>query len=72
MAKLDYLQKIGVRIKTLRKKKGMTQQELAFLCNFEKSNMSRIEKGKTNPTILTLQKISKALKVPLEDLLKSR
>jgi transcriptional regulator with XRE-family HTH domain len=50
----------------------MTQQELAFLCNFEKSNMSRIEKGKTNPTILTLQKISKALKVPLEDLLKSR
>jgi transcriptional regulator with XRE-family HTH domain len=72
MAKLDYLQKIGVRIKTLRKKRGMTQQELAFLCNFEKSNMSRIEKGKTNPTILTLQKISKALKVPLEDLLKSR
>jgi transcriptional regulator with XRE-family HTH domain len=72
MAKLDYLQKIGVRIKTLRKKKGMTQQELAFLCNFEKSNMSRIEKGKTNPTILTLQKISKALKVPIEDLLKSR
>jgi transcriptional regulator with XRE-family HTH domain len=60
MAKLDYLQKIGVRIKTLRKKRGMTQQELAFLCNFEKSNMSRIEKGKTNPTILTLQKISKA------------
>lgn len=72
MAKLDYLQKIGVRIKTLRKKRGMTQQELAFLCNFEKSNMSRIEKGKTNPTILTLQKISKALKVPIEDLIKSR
>jgi len=47
----------------------MAQQTLAVLCNFEKSNMSRIEKGVTNPTIGTLLKISGALKVPVSHLL---
>jgi len=39
----------------------MTQNELALQCNFEKASMSRIESGKTNVTVLTLRKISKAL-----------
>ena len=47
----------------------MTQQELASLCNFEKSNMSRLEAGNTNPTIYTLYKVSQALKVDLTDLI---
>ena len=62
--------KIGDKIKELRELKNLSQQDLAALCNFEKSNMSRIEAGRTNLTIKTLFKISNALKVPLKDLVK--
>ena len=60
--------KIGDKIQELRELKTLSQQDLAALCNFEKSNMSRIEAGRSNLTIKTLFKISNALKVPLKDL----
>lgn len=43
---------LGARIRKLREEKNITQQDLAALCNFEKSNMARIEAGRTNPTFL--------------------
>ena len=64
-----FLTALGIRIKELRTKQNISQQELAGVCDFEKANMSRIENGGTNPTILTLLKISIALKVHLSDLL---
>jgi transcriptional regulator with XRE-family HTH domain len=45
----------------------MTQNELAIQCNFEKASMSRIESGKTNITVLTLRKISKALDAEIHE-----
>jgi transcriptional regulator with XRE-family HTH domain len=61
---------LGHRIKKLRQRKGMTQNELALRCEFEKASMSRIEAGKTNLTLLTLRKISKALEVDFIELFK--
>ena len=61
---------LGGRIKELRLKKQLTQNELAMLCNFEKASMSRIESGQTNVTVYTLKKISKALDVPLLEFFK--
>ncbi|AHW60660.1 Helix-turn-helix [Draconibacterium orientale] len=61
-------QKIGNRIRELRESKGVSQQNLAAICNFEKANLSRLEAGRTNPTISTLYKISEALEVSLSDL----
>jgi DNA-binding XRE family transcriptional regulator len=69
MDKSEYLKSIGHKIKLIRESKGITQQKLAADCNFEKSNMSRIEAGRTNPTIYTLYTISLALEVDLCDLL---
>lgn len=60
--------KIGERIRLIRESKGITQQDLAASCNFEKTNMSRIEAGRTNPTISTLYKISQALGVTISEL----
>jgi DNA-binding XRE family transcriptional regulator len=65
MSDSRFLAALGARIKELRQKKGLTQNELAILCNFEKASMSRIESGRTNITMLTLKKISKALDVGL-------
>ena len=56
---------LGSRIHKLREEQNISQQDLAALCNFEKSNMARIESGRTNPTFLTLHKISVALNVSL-------
>jgi transcriptional regulator with XRE-family HTH domain len=64
------LSNIGARIRKIRGEKKMTQYELAVQCGFEKASMSRLEAGKTNATVLTLHKISKALNVHIADLFK--
>ena len=57
--------KIGDKIKEIRLEKGISQQDLAAKCNFEKANMSRIEAGRTNLTIKNAYKISLALGLSL-------
>jgi transcriptional regulator with XRE-family HTH domain len=69
MKEKELLAKIGERIVELRTEKGMTQQELAAELDYEKSNMSRLESGRTNPRIATLYKVAKVLNVTLSDLL---
>ncbi len=61
---------IGKRIKELRESKNIPQQDLAAACDFEKSNMARLEAGNTNPILYTLKKIADNLEVNLEDLVK--
>ncbi|WP_304590734.1 helix-turn-helix domain-containing protein [Bacteroides acidifaciens] len=68
MNEKEFLTKIGERIKAWRKKRKMEQQDLAAACNFEKSNMSRIEAGGSNMTFRTLLKISKALNIKVKEL----
>lgn len=63
--------RIGKKIKEIRESKGISQQVLAAKCNFEKSNMSRLEAGKVNSTISTLQKVSNALEVDIVELFTS-
>ena len=70
MSDPKFLGALVARIRELRLKKHLTQNELAILCNFEKASMSRIESGQTNVTIYTLRKISKALDVHITELLK--
>ena len=69
MSKEVFQKRLGIRIKLLRDEKNISQQKLASACDFEKSNMSRIEAGNTNPTFYPLVKIAKALEVELKDLL---
>ncbi len=64
----DILYRIGRRIVQIRTERGISQQDLAARCNFEKSNMSRIEYGRTNMTLVTLLTISRALGAKLRDL----
>jgi putative transcriptional regulator len=66
--KVQLQQAIGKRIKTLREERKIAQQDLAAKCNIEKSNLSRLESGGTNPTIYTLQKIAVNLNITLIDI----
>ena len=56
---------LGKGIKLLRHERGLSQQQLARDCDFEKSNLSRIESSKTNPTALTLYNIANALHIEI-------
>ncbi|AZA82146.1 XRE family transcriptional regulator [Chryseobacterium lactis] len=68
MEKINFQIALGKRIRQLREEKNMSQAELALLCNFEKSNMNRIETGKTCPSSFTLYKISISLEVKLSEI----
>lgn len=59
---------IGKRVKMLREKQGIAQQDLAAKCNIEKSNFSRLEAGGTNPTLYTLKRIADNLGITLCDI----
>ena len=64
-----FLKHLGIRIKTVRKEKGIKQVDRGYACDLEKSNMSRIEAGNTNPSILILRKICLHLGISLSELL---
>jgi transcriptional regulator with XRE-family HTH domain len=58
---------LGARIKELRKAGKLSQEELAELIGVEPQHMSRIESGRSYPSLDRLEKVSLALKVPLKD-----
>lgn len=65
MNKAEYLKQLGLAIAKQRIKQKLSQTEVAYRCDFERGNLTRIEKGKSNPTAGTLLKISEALKIPV-------
>lgn len=60
---------IGCRIVEERKFRAYTQEDLAFLCNMDRTYLARIESGKANPSIRVLNKISRKLRVKIYELL---
>ncbi len=71
MEKSEILKKIGKKIQEIRLNRGLTQVELVGKIEGEidTTNISRIEAGRTNPTVYTLFRIAEALEVRLNDLL---
>ena len=70
---MDYQEEIryiSTRIKELRKERMLTVQELAYRCDMERSNLSRIEAGRTNLTVRTMCVICNALNVNLRDVIR--
>lgn len=62
---------LGKRIKKLRRQQGRTLQEIADVCGFTKSLLSKIESDKTSPPVATLAKIAKALGISLSALVET-
>ncbi len=70
---IDYQEEIAYiskKIRELRKERKLTVQELAYRCDMERSNMSRIEAGRTNLTVKTMCIICNALNVNLRDIIR--
>ena len=64
----DIARKLGLRIKELREKRGLTQLKLAEILDMEASNLSKIERGIQIPKEESLENISNALNVEVKEL----
>lgn len=61
--------KLGNKIRELRKKKNLTQEELAYNAELDYSYINQIENGKRNPSIEAVERIAKALGAKVKDLI---
>ena len=61
-------EKLGNRIKKLRKSLGYTQEELAEKINISRTHMGHIEQGRKSPSIKIMEKLARALKVKVSNL----
>lgn len=59
------LRKVGDRVRTVRGERGMSQEDLAHRAGLDRSYMSGIERGVRNVTLLKLQAVARALRVPI-------
>jgi len=60
-------QLLGIRIKELRKSRNFSQQKLAEIVGIGPKHLSRIEVGKSFPSLETLEKLAIALDLELKD-----
>ena len=65
-----YLKAFGQNVKKLRTSKNLTQQHLADILDVEISQISRIERGVVNTSIINVKNIAEGLKIEVSDLFK--
>lgn len=66
----EVAKKLSEKIIKLRKEYGMSQEELAFAANVDRTYIGRIENLKRSPTLKTLEKLAKAFNMEVWELLK--
>jgi len=62
--------KLGGNLRKLRLKKNMSQGDLATVLGVDRAYISNIENGRMNPTLSTLEKVAKALRISSSELLR--
>ncbi|MFD1292610.1 helix-turn-helix domain-containing protein [Lutibacter holmesii] len=66
----DILILFGNKVKTLRKEKGISQEELAFRSDLHRTYIGMIERAEKNITLKNIEKIANALEISILDLFK--
>jgi transcriptional regulator with XRE-family HTH domain len=67
----QFLDALAKRIASLRKSKGMTQEQLAAEANIDRVALANIETGKRRPTVTTVYRISSALGFNINEIFKN-
>jgi transcriptional regulator with XRE-family HTH domain len=61
---------VGVVVRELREQAGHSQERLSSECGFDRTYISRVERGIINPTVSRLWRISDVLSAPLSQVVK--
>lgn len=66
---MDIRRRVGLNVRAVRGERGLSQEALAFDCGLHRTYISGVERGVRKPTVVVLDKIATALKVPASRLL---
>jgi transcriptional regulator with XRE-family HTH domain len=64
------VERLATRIKALRARRRLSQEALAAKAGVSRGYLARLETGRHDPTVGTVEKLAKALRVKVADLLK--
>lgn len=59
----------GKKLREVRLKKNLSQGDIARILGVHRSYISGLERGRRNPSLLTVQKVAKALDVSVDKLI---
>jgi transcriptional regulator with XRE-family HTH domain len=65
---MEVRQRVAQKIKALRGAQGISQEELADRAGLHRTYISGVERAVRNPTLTVLEKIARALRTPLSDI----
>ncbi len=64
----DYLQWFGNRMRTIRRLKHLSQEELADIAGIDRTYIGGVERGERNLSLLNIKKLADALGVTVKDI----
>jgi len=64
---MDVKSKIGIRIKELREQNKISQKDLAYSADLDRSYIASVENGQRNISIVNIEKVSIALGVTVKE-----
>ncbi|MER8722450.1 helix-turn-helix domain-containing protein [Mesorhizobium sp. M0999] len=67
---MDMRRLVGRNVQSIRLRKRLTQEQLAEISGFSQQYISGLEKGRRNPTIITIYELALALGVSHTDLVR--
>ncbi|MEI3255000.1 MAG: helix-turn-helix transcriptional regulator [Candidatus Gastranaerophilaceae bacterium] len=68
MTKVEFLKKLGHKIRILRDEKNLSQEKLAEKISIDRGHIGTIENGKADTRIYTVKQIANALEVDITEL----
>ncbi|TIU90566.1 MAG: helix-turn-helix transcriptional regulator [Mesorhizobium sp.] len=67
---MDMRKLVGRNFARLRRQRGLTQEEVEARSGFSQQYLSDLERGKRNPTVITLYELAQAIGVSHVDLVR--
>jgi transcriptional regulator with XRE-family HTH domain len=67
---IDICEQFGMNLRRIRRKYGLTQEDLAHRVGMDVSYLSQLENGRKEPCLRKMKEIAQALGVPLAQLLR--
>lgn len=67
----DILERFGERVRQLRKERGLSQEAFAAECGLDRTYMGGIERGERNVALRNIERIARALRIPISELTKA-
>jgi transcriptional regulator with XRE-family HTH domain len=65
---MEIKSKVGKRIKQIREENNISQKDLSYAADLDRSYVASVENGQRNISIVNLEKIAIALKISLSEL----